>query len=87
MPDLGNQLPDLGNQLPEVELPRFCLELEGDSFLKYSTKKDLNQIRRCQKGYYGDALSLLGCTKCPCNNNLDMSIDVPCDQNTGECKQ
>ncbi|KAL5261219.1 hypothetical protein ACHWQZ_G007057 [Mnemiopsis leidyi] len=38
---------------------------------------------RCMKGYYGSPE--FGCKRCPCNGNLDMSREEPCDQSTGRC--
>ncbi|XP_063694301.1 laminin subunit beta-1-like [Bolinopsis microptera] len=42
-----------------------------------------NLCDRCMKGYYGTPE--LGCRKCRCNDNLDMSRETPCDQQTGRC--
>ncbi|XP_070829105.1 LOW QUALITY PROTEIN: laminin subunit beta-4 [Chaetodon trifascialis] len=41
---------------------------------------------RCRPGFYGNlALPGAGCTRCPCNNNIDPNDHNGCDSLTGQC--
>lgn len=49
-----------------------------------------NRCESCDRGYYGDPTGAMSggstpCTRCMCNNNIDLDVSSSCDKITGLC--